>query len=73
MLNLNDSYKTGAWKKKEYRAYDVKINVPSSTPGKPHFVNEAVDYIRQILLYYDILKRKDIDIAPGSTPAPREM
>lgn len=42
--------KTGAWKDKTFRAYDVEINVPRKHPGKKHFVNEAVDYIKDIWL-----------------------
>ncbi len=40
--------KSGEWKKKEFRAYDVEINVPQKHPGKKHFVNQAVDYIKSI-------------------------
>ena len=46
----SDDLKTGAWKEKQYRAYDVALNVPARTPGKPHFVNEAIEYIRSIWL-----------------------
>jgi len=42
--------KTGEWKDKQFRAYDVEINVPRKYPGKRHFVNEAVDYIKKIWL-----------------------
>ncbi|PIN73421.1 phenylalanine--tRNA ligase subunit alpha [Candidatus Woesearchaeota archaeon CG10_big_fil_rev_8_21_14_0_10_45_16] len=42
--------KDGSWKKKEFRSYDVEINVPKVYPGKKHFVNEAVEYIRSIWL-----------------------
>jgi len=40
--------KTGDWKNKEFRAYDVEINVPSIYPGKIHFVNQAIDYAKTI-------------------------
>jgi phenylalanyl-tRNA synthetase alpha chain len=40
--------KDGSWKKHEFRAYDVEINVPTIHPGKKHFVNQAVDYIKKI-------------------------
>ncbi|MBT3814124.1 phenylalanine--tRNA ligase subunit alpha [Candidatus Woesearchaeota archaeon] len=40
--------KTGSWKDKQFRAYDVEINVPKVQMGKKHFVNDAVDYIKQI-------------------------
>ncbi|MBR9702742.1 phenylalanine--tRNA ligase subunit alpha, partial [Candidatus Woesearchaeota archaeon] len=46
----SEDLKTGAWQKKEYRGYDVSINVPIKSPGKPHFVNEAIDYIKQVWL-----------------------
>ncbi len=39
-----------AWKNKEFRAYDVTINVPALYPGKKHMVTQAVDYIKQIWL-----------------------
>ncbi|MAF99166.1 MAG: phenylalanine--tRNA ligase subunit alpha [Nanoarchaeota archaeon] len=40
--------KTGSWKNKEFRAYDVEINVPAIHGGKKHFVNEATEYAKQI-------------------------
>ncbi len=42
--------KTGSWKDKSFRAYDVEINVPKVYTGKKHFVNQAVEYIKQIWL-----------------------
>jgi len=42
--------RSGEWKDKQFRAYDVEINVPKKYPGKKHFVNEAVDYIKRIWL-----------------------
>ena len=42
--------KKGSWKKKEFRGYDVSINVPKVYGGKKHFVNQAVDYIKKIWL-----------------------
>lgn len=42
--------KKGDWKKKQFRAYDVSINVPQVYGGKRHFVNQAVDYIKKIWL-----------------------
>ncbi len=41
---------SGAWKEKNFRRYDVTINVPKVYGGKRHFVNQAVDYIRSIWL-----------------------
>jgi phenylalanyl-tRNA synthetase alpha chain len=43
-----EDLKTGAWKEKEYRHYDVSINVPNKSYGKKHFVNEAIDWIKQV-------------------------
>ena len=40
--------KTGEWKNKTFRAYDVEINVPSKHPGKKHFVNQAIEYARTV-------------------------
>lgn len=42
--------KSGAWKQKGFRAYDIKINVPSVYFGKRHFVNQAIEYIKRIWL-----------------------
>lgn len=42
--------KTGEWKNKNFRHYDVKINVPEISGGKRHFVNQATDYIKKIWL-----------------------
>jgi len=42
--------KTGEWKKKEFRRYDVTINVPKVYGGRTHFVNDAIDYIKKIWL-----------------------
>jgi len=42
--------KTGEWKGKTFRRYDVTINVPKISRGKRHFVNQAVDYIKKIWL-----------------------
>ena len=40
----------GSWKDKILRGYDVEINVPKVHPGKTHFVNQAIQYIRHIWL-----------------------
>jgi len=42
--------KSGSWKEKQFRAYDVEINVPKTYGGKKHFTNEAVEYIKRIWL-----------------------
>ncbi|MFW5852850.1 MAG: phenylalanine--tRNA ligase subunit alpha [Nanoarchaeota archaeon] len=41
---------SGSWKKSEFREYDVKAQVPSTFPGKRHFVNQAIRYIKQVWL-----------------------
>ncbi len=38
------------WKNKEFREYDVEINVPHISGGKRHFTNQAVEYIKSIWL-----------------------
>jgi phenylalanyl-tRNA synthetase alpha chain len=40
--------KTGEWKNKQFRAYDVEINVPTKYPGKKHFVNQASEYAKRV-------------------------
>jgi len=42
--------RTGEWKGKTFRPYDVKINVPKISGGKRHFVREALDYSKQVWL-----------------------
>ena len=40
--------KSGRWKGKTFRRYDVQINVPQISGGKRHFVNQALEYARRI-------------------------
>ena len=42
--------KSGSWKKKDFRRYDVEINVPLVSGGKRHFTLQAVEYIKSIWL-----------------------
>ena len=42
--------KTGSWKSQDFRSYDVEINVPKIHPGRKHFDNEALEYIKRIWL-----------------------
>ena len=42
--------KDNSWKGKEFRHYDIKINVPKIAGGKRHFVNTATDYAKKIWL-----------------------
>jgi len=38
------------WKNKDFREYDIKINVPKIYPGKRHFTEQAIHYIKKIWL-----------------------
>src|SRR3989338_6325092 len=40
--------KTGEWKSKQFRAYDIEINVPVKYPGKKHWVTQATEYAKKI-------------------------
>ena len=42
--------KTGLWKSRKLRGYDVKINVPNISGGRLHFVTQAMQYIKRIWL-----------------------
>lgn len=42
--------KEGSWKNKKIRRYDVRINVPKIYPGKRHFTNQAIEYVKRIWL-----------------------
>jgi phenylalanyl-tRNA synthetase alpha chain len=42
--------RSGSWKNKKLRSYDVKINVPNISGGKRHFVSQAIQYIKRIWL-----------------------
>jgi len=42
--------KTGSWKNQQFRAYDVEAIVPRIYPGKKHFDNQALEYIKKIWL-----------------------
>lgn len=42
--------KTGLWKGKKFRRYDITSPVPRIYGGKRHFVNQAVDYAKKIWL-----------------------
>lgn len=41
---------SGAWNKKEFRQYDVTINVPKITAGRRHFARQSIDYAKRIWL-----------------------
>jgi phenylalanyl-tRNA synthetase alpha chain len=38
---------TGNWKGARFQTYDVTLPVPSTQPGKRHFVSQVIDYIRR--------------------------
>mgnify|MGYP006272841997 CR=1 FL=1 len=40
--------KSGEWKNKKFRRYDVSINVPKKHGGKRHFVNQAIQYVKRV-------------------------
>jgi len=42
--------KSGLWKKRKFRSYDVEINVPKISGGKRHFVDQAINEIKRIWL-----------------------
>lgn len=42
--------KSGSWKNRKFRRYDIKINVPKISGGRRHFVNQATDYIKRVWL-----------------------
>jgi phenylalanyl-tRNA synthetase alpha chain len=42
--------KTGKWEGKNFRAYDVEINVPSISGGRRHPYNESLNKIRNVFL-----------------------
>lgn len=41
---------SGSWKGKNFRTYDVEVQVPKISGGRKHFDNEAIQYIRRIWL-----------------------
>lgn len=45
-----DMLKDGSWKGKDFRRYDVSINVPKVHGGKRHFVDQSIQYIKKIWL-----------------------
>jgi phenylalanyl-tRNA synthetase alpha chain len=42
--------KAKAWKDKDFRRFDVEINVPQISGGRRHFTNHALEYIKSIWL-----------------------
>lgn len=42
--------KSGSWKNKEFRSYDINTKVPRVNRGKRHFVNQAIESAKRIWL-----------------------
>lgn len=42
--------KSGKWEGKQFRSYDVTVNVPKISRGRRHFVNQAADYVKRVWL-----------------------
>jgi len=42
--------RSGAYKDRTFRRYDVSINVPAVSGGRRHFVNQSIRYIKRIWL-----------------------
>ncbi|MFH1849580.1 MAG: phenylalanine--tRNA ligase subunit alpha [archaeon] len=42
--------KSGSWKGKDFRSYDIRINVPRISGGRRHFVREVTEYVKKIWL-----------------------
>jgi phenylalanyl-tRNA synthetase alpha chain len=42
--------KTGEWKKAKLQKYDVSLPTPKVYPGKRHFMQQLIDYIRKVWL-----------------------
>ncbi len=40
--------KTGQWKEKTFRAYDVEINVPKKYGGRKHWITQASEYAKGV-------------------------
>ena len=45
-----DLIRSDTWKKKNFREYDISLKVPRIYPGKRHFTQQAVQYIKNIWL-----------------------
>ncbi|MBR9675911.1 phenylalanine--tRNA ligase subunit alpha [Candidatus Woesearchaeota archaeon] len=57
--------KTGSWKKKSFREYDVSINVPKISSGRRHFVNKAINYMKSIWLEMGFTEMKGSIVQSG--------
>src|SRR3989338_3755188 len=50
--------RSGTWKNKEFRRFDIEINVPKIYGGKRHFVKDAIDYIRKLMVSFGFKEMK---------------
>ncbi len=46
----SEMIKKGTFKNKKFRKYDVKAKVPETFGGRRHFINEAVEFVKQVWL-----------------------
>lgn len=46
----SEMLKTGKWKNKKFRHYDISAIVPKISGGKRHFVKQSIDYIKRVWL-----------------------
>jgi len=44
----SEMLKSGSWKGKKFRHYDIKTGVPKISGGKRHFMNQSIKYARRI-------------------------
>lgn len=44
----SDILKSGSWRGKKFRRYDIKSPVPKISGGKRHFLNQGIDYGRKV-------------------------
>ncbi|MBU0536647.1 MAG: phenylalanine--tRNA ligase subunit alpha [Nanoarchaeota archaeon] len=46
----SEMIRAGSWRDKNFRKYDININVPNIHGGKRHFVNQTIESIKRIWL-----------------------
>ncbi len=61
----SDLLKTGSWKTKRFRAYDIKAPVSRVFGGRRHFMNEAIDYVKRIWLDLGFKEMKGNIVQPS--------
>ncbi len=57
--------KTGAWKGKRFRRYDITSLVPKISGGKKHFANQATEYAKKLWLEMGFKEMTGSLIQPG--------